>query len=94
MDGDTIVVGAYLHDVNRGTAFVFVKPGTGWASGNETARLTASDRGDGDFFAYSVAVDGDVVAVGAERDDDAGSNAGAAYVFIKPGGGWDDANET
>ncbi len=94
IDGDTIVVGAYLHDTNLGTAFVFVKPGPVWASGNETARLTASDRGDGDFFAYSVAVDGDVVAVGAERDDDAGSNTGAAYVFIKPGGGWDDANET
>ncbi len=54
MSGDTVVVGASGDDVganaNQGSAYVFVKPGAGWASGNETAKLTASDGAAGDAF--------------------------------------------
>ena len=31
---------------------------------------------------------GDTALVGAPRHDGAGSNAGAAYVFVRGGGGW------
>ena len=41
------------------------------------------------FFGVSVAVSGDTVVVGAPFDD-VGNNIaqGAAYVFVKPAGGW------
>ena len=46
ISGDTVVAGAVIADgvhINQGAAYVFVKPGSGWASGTETAKLTASD---------------------------------------------------
>ena len=52
VDGDTIVVGAPGDDSGKGSGYVFVKPGTGWATENdtdtETAKLTAfRRRGEG-----------------------------------------------
>ena len=87
VDGDTVVVGAYRDDdkgVNSGSAYVFTKPDTGWASTSMAAKLTASDGAPYDYFGYWVAVDGDTVVVGAYRDDDNGDDSGSAYVFTKP----------
>ena len=86
VDGDTVVVGAYRDNDNgtdSGSAYVFTKPSGGWATGNEKAKLTASDGDDYDHFGYSVAVDEDTVVVGAYGD-----GSGSAYVFTKPGNGW------
>ena len=103
MDGDTIVIGAPYHDYddpddntndvsNSGAAYVFTKPATGgWATDTETAKLTASERAENDQFGYSVAVDGNTVVVGADRDD---SNRGSVYVFAEPQGGWTDTEGT
>ena len=94
VDGDTIVVGAYLDDVgaviDQGSVYVFVKPAGGWSGAlTEQARLVASDGAAGDQFGLQVAVSGDAVVVGA-RMADIGTRAsqGAAYVFVKPAGGW------
>ncbi len=94
IDGDTIVVGANT-DANTGSAFLFSKPALGWATDNEDGWLTASDGADGDLFGHAVAVDGDIVVVGAPYEA-SGSNydRGSAYVFAKPDGGWDDGTET
>ena len=87
VDGDTVVVGARYDD----SAYVFTKPGTGWATATETAKLTASDGVVGDWFGQSVAVDGDTVVVGASEDDGSGS----AYVFTKAADSvWTDATQT
>ena len=94
IDGETVVVGAPQHDGGKGVAYLFTKPGTGWADATETAKLTASDGSGGDEFGDSVAVDGDTVVVGAPLDDDNISNSGSAYVFTKPSGGWGDATQT
>ena len=92
VSGDTVLVGAQLNDDNStssGSAYVFVKPGGGWAGSlTQTAKLTASDGAAGDQFGYSVAVSGDTVVVGALFDDDNGRDSGSAYVFVEPGGGW------
>ena len=99
VSGDTVVVGAYFDNVgtnaDQGSAYVFVKPGGGWVSATETAKLTASDGAAGDRLGQSVAVSGDTAVVGAYFDD-VGTNAnqGSAYVFVKPGGGWVSATET
>ena len=96
MDGDTVVVGAAGHADAAGKAYVFTKPSAGWAdddyNGNETAQLTASDGASGDVLGSSIAVDTDTVVVGANRDDNNGSESGSAYVFIKPSNGWADVN--
>jgi hypothetical protein len=91
ISGDTIVVGAYHSSpggVDRaGTAYVFVKPSSGW-TGNltQSARLTASDKRETAYFGLSVAIDGEVVVVGA--DFGGYVNCGKAYVFVKPSYGW------
>ena len=87
VDWDTVVVGARYDD----SAYVFTKPGTGWATATETAKLTASDGVVGDWFGQSVAVDGDTVVVGASEHDGSGS----AYVFTKAADSvWTDATQT
>src|SRR6185437_14581229 len=87
-DGSTIVVGApsasyQAEGDNVGTAYVFVKPGTGWANTSSfAAELTYSDRHDDVLFGESVAVsgDGNTVVVGSETS--------VAYVYVSSGSGW------
>ena len=90
VDGDTVVVGALLDDNANGTdagaAYVFVLSGATWS---QQAKLLASDGVGGDRFGNSVALDGDVLIVGAYFDDNAnGTSAGAAYVFNRSGNTW------
>ncbi|MCH2139316.1 MAG: FG-GAP repeat protein, partial [Phycisphaerales bacterium] len=42
----------------------------------------ASDAEAGDFFGFSVSLDGDHAVVGAHYEDDNGSNSGSAYLFV------------
>lgn len=85
ISGDTIVVGAPGVRGGQGKAYVFVKPDGGWTDMTETAQLTASNGLPEDVFGISVGIDGDTIATGAQGAD---SQAGAAYVFVKPNGGW------
>ncbi|HUP50783.1 MAG TPA: post-COAP-1 domain-containing protein [Thermoanaerobaculia bacterium] len=99
VSGTTVVVGARADDVgtnvNQGSAYVFVKPASGWASATETAKLTASDGAPDDEFGWAVGISGNTVAVGAPRDDiGLSSSRGSAYVFVKPASGWASATET
>ena len=100
IDGNTVVVGAHQHDKsdtvnNSGAAYVFTKPGNAWATGTETAKLTASDGTRGDEFGISVAVSGNTVVIGAHLDDDNGDKSGSAYFFTKPiNGNWATGTET
>ncbi len=68
----------------QGAAYVFVKPGSGWATETETAKLTASDGAASDALGRGVAISSDssTVVAGAPFAS-VGSNVGqgAAYVF-------------
>lgn len=82
--GDFAVVGAYLHDIggsNTGAAYLFQTSDDG-RSWTEVAKLWASD---GLFLpqrhGISVAIDDDLIVVGAYWADPNGSNSGAAYVY-------------
>jgi len=91
ISGNTIVAGSPYATVNgnadQGAAYVFVKPASGWKSTTETAKLTASDGASYDLFGVSIAIRGDMVAVGAPNA--IGSRYfGAVYLFLKPQGGW------
>jgi len=82
--GDVAVVGALNGDgtivADTGAAYVYRFDGLTWI---EEAKLLADDQAFNDDFGASVAIsdDGTVIAVGATRDDDNGTDSGAAYVF-------------
>jgi FG-GAP repeat protein len=79
VSGNTVVAGAIGNDDAgnaSGSAYLF-DAGTG----NELFKLTASDADAGDLFGYSVAISGNTAIVGANREGDAGSISGSAYVF-------------
>ncbi|MCB0213211.1 MAG: FG-GAP repeat protein [Anaerolineae bacterium] len=85
-NGDTIVVGAFGDNNSKGSVYVFVKPSGGWRNTlTETAKLIASDGTAGDLFSFAVAIRDDTIVAGAVGDN---SSQGAAYVFVKPNGGW------
>lgn len=113
ISGATAVIGAWLEDsgargVNgnpldasardSGAAYVFVLDGGRW---RQQAYLKASNAERDDRFGASVAIDGDLLVVGAPEEDSAAagvgaaqadnsaSNAGAAYVFERRNGRWE-----
>lgn len=93
ISGNTIVVGAYQQDVNgndkQGAAYVFNKPLGGWSDMTESAKLTASNGAVNDLFGQAVAISGDAILSGAPEHDGSGHpDQGAAYIFVKPVGGW------
>jgi FG-GAP repeat protein len=111
ISGDTLVIGAPREDgglgfgappgnnsaVDAGAAYVYTRSGNSWLF---EAYLKAPVPDAADYFGTSVAVRGDVVVVGAPREDgawtgltadqndDSANNAGAAYVFRKIAGVW------
>ena len=75
------IIGAYGDDDNRsksGSAYIYRYTGSVWV---KEAKLIASDGDVNDYFGLTVAVSGNYVVIGANEDDDMGSNAGAAYIF-------------
>ncbi len=112
VSGDSLVVGANDEDssatgvngnqgddnaADSGAAYVFVRGGTTWS---QQAYLKASNTGASDFFGDPVAVYGDTVVVGVNREDsdatgvdgnqadNSASDSGAAYVFVRSGTTW------
>ncbi|MCB1087666.1 MAG: hypothetical protein KDM63_11520, partial [Verrucomicrobiae bacterium] len=112
VSGDTVVVGAPYEDSNAtgvngddtndsvpasGAAYVFVWNGTTWT---QQAYVKASNTGNGDQFAESVALSGDSLLVGAkfedstasgvggDESDNTGTGVGAAYLFQRHGSQW------
>jgi hypothetical protein len=106
VDGNTLVVGAPFEDSNQnqalddlqqsGAAYVFERKNGLW---KQTALLKASNRGSGDLFGSSIAIEGDTIVVGApeepsdatgingDQNNDDANSSGAVYVFRKQGGG-------
>ena len=111
ISGDTIVVGAPGEASGwtgvggngtgkgapqSGAAYVFVRKDGVWS---QQEYLKASMKLPNAAFGSGVAIDGDTIAVGAEREDakvtkvdgnlvDYGWHSGAAYVFVRQGGNW------
>ncbi|MDA8744487.1 Ig-like domain-containing protein [Rubripirellula amarantea] len=93
ISGDFAVVGSFLDDPgglnSAGSAFIYQR--TGDTSWTQVAQLTgdAAPNGSAGQFGYSVAIDGDTVAVSAQRDRESGFQAGAVYIFDRNEGGAD-----
>jgi hypothetical protein len=93
VDGDRAVIGSRFDDDAgnaSGAAYVYLRdPQTGlWEQETKLVMATAAA---GDNFGSSVAIDGDVIVIGAPQDDiNVGSNFhGSAHVFTRGPGGWD-----
>ncbi len=86
ISGDYAIVGAYLEATggsDAGAAYIFHQTGTDtWDSGT---KIVASDAEAGDYFGASVSISGDYAIVGANQEDEAATNAGAAYIFHRTG---------
>jgi UDP-3-O-[3-hydroxymyristoyl] glucosamine N-acyltransferase/PKD repeat protein len=92
VSGGTIAVGARLREApppapgtNHGAVFVYERstpePG-GMATWTFMQELTASNAAAGDFFGWSVDVEGDTLIAGAPgKAGEAGARVGSAYVF-------------
>lgn len=103
ISGDTIVVGAPFEDsaatdvngnqtdnsaLRAGAAYVFVREGGVWT---QEAYLKAANAEEGDGFGAKVAIYGDIIVVGAPGEagiDPRGNDSGAAYVFERVDGIW------
>lgn len=90
LDGDTALVSMHGEDSGvgseSGAVLVFVRSGSTWM---QQAKLETADGAAGDLFGFPVAMDGDTALAGAHwADTPAGSEAGAAYVFVRSGSNW------
>lgn len=84
MGGNAIATGL------SGAAYVFEYDGNAWS---EAGSLAASDATQEDFFGYAVATDGTNIMVGAYGNDNAAMGAGAAYLFQKVDGVWQETEK-
>lgn len=102
IDSNIVVIGVWSEDEsefeasslkNAGAAYIFERNLVGnWL---QVQKLDASDRTTGDHFGKDIAIDGNLLVIGAEQEDidgdggfgDTLSNAGAAYIFLKDGAG-------
>lgn len=88
IDGTSIAVTAHHDDQggsNAGAAYVFTHDGLQW---NEEQKILTPDASSNDETGFAVSLEGDVLLVGSHREDAAGAESGAAYVFRRTLGVW------
>ncbi|MFI4915768.1 MAG: GC-type dockerin domain-anchored protein [Phycisphaerales bacterium JB060] len=83
LDGDRAIVGAIRSDFFSGRTFIFRRDASDWIQEVELP----SPATQGATFG-TVAIDGDMVVVGAQNDRTLGSSAGAAYLFVQENDQW------
>ena len=82
--------------IDSGAVYVFAGSGTSWP---QQAYLKASNSGASDRFGANVDLDGETLVIGADQEDSDSNgvnsawdenapDSGAAYVFVRSGGGW------
>ena len=104
ISGDYAIVGAYLEDEDlnetntlneSGSAYIFKKEQGGPDNWGQIKKITASTRGSGDQFGWSVSINSDYAIVGTQLEDEDALEAntlnesGSAYIFKKDQGGAD-----
>ncbi|MBN2446349.1 MAG: hypothetical protein JXO22_06480, partial [Phycisphaerae bacterium] len=85
---DTLAVGAFYDNqsgASAGAVYVYRSVSSAWTF---ESKLLASDGGNNDNLGVMVDIRGDYLIAGAPFDDDAGTDAGAAYIFHRSGTTW------
>jgi hypothetical protein len=90
LDAGQVLVGASSNGMaGEGAAYVFTGAGADWT---QQGKLVADDAFNGDAFGNSVALSGDTAIAGSLFSDIPGvQNAGAAYVYRRSAGAWEQA---
>ncbi|MFG0246314.1 MAG: hypothetical protein ACF8MF_09740 [Phycisphaerales bacterium JB052] len=81
INSDFVVVGSSRNDIGVGigeSGSVYVYD---FVSGNQLHKLTPNDPQTGSQFGTTVAIQGDLIAVGAPLTDDRGLSSGSVYLF-------------
>ena len=95
LSGNRALIGARLDNDNglfSGSAYMFNYNST-TNSWTEADKLIARDGAAFDNFGYSVSLSGNRALVGADGDDDNGSDSGSAYVFDFNGSTWSETTK-
>lgn len=88
LSADRLVIGAWADDdgaPNAGAAYVYERAGSLWGS---EQKLTSAFASSSDMLGASVAVEADLIIVGAVRADGGDVDSGEAVVFRQSGEGW------
>ncbi len=87
LQGTTAAIGASGTNLSTGTVYVYER----WAAADWhlMQTLVSTDAEPLEFFGSAVAVDGHVLAVGSQADDDAGAKAGSVSLFLLKGRPYD-----
>ena len=91
IEADTLAVGTNEYDNggNVGAVFLYNRNLGGLDAWGLVKKITAEDGTSGNYFGGAVAIDGDMIAVGAYGDETNGSKSGAVYIFERNVGGPD-----
>jgi hypothetical protein len=92
ISSNTIVAGAPGAGNGQGAVYVFVKPAGGWRDMTPTAEFNVPLQLLAQKFGDSVAISSDETTIVGGGEGDGGIGSGAAYVFVKPTGGWQDTS--
>lgn len=87
----TLAVGVPYEDTgatNAGAVYIFTSTTGESGTWSQQQKIQASSVGNTDYFGVSVSVNGDSLVVGAHRDDDTVTDAGAFYIFERSGTTW------
>ncbi len=89
VSGDTVVVGAFLDDVNgqsnQGSVHVFVRGGASWSA---QAQLFMTAGAADDQLGLGVVIDGDKLLAGARLDSVSTPYQGSVVVYSRTGNDW------
>lgn len=93
LEGDTLALAApedeHPHGANGGAAYIFERHGGAWV---QVQKLAAIAGQASDEFAFSLALDGDQLLIGAPRSDLNNTNGGAVFVFERVGGSFQETD--
>jgi len=82
-----IAAGARFEDeggIDCGAAYIFVRAGNSWS---ELKKIIPTDGIENERFG-KVAIDGNILAIGANNDDDLGLESGSVYIYQWNGNDW------
>jgi hypothetical protein len=90
IDGDTIAIGAYQRELATGAVYLYQRSGGSWQLQH---LLAAPEAEAGAQFGWAIALDGDWLAISANRKDVNADNgvlqdAGALYLYQRSGSNW------
>ncbi len=85
ISGNLALIGDNDYNSTQGAAYVLENDGGTWT---QQAVLTASDGVAGDLFGLSVAISGNIAAVGSDKSINGNEFQGAVYIFVNSGGAW------